>query len=78
MTDPERNMVVYVTSDSSQWMVLDMKFGFISPPTIDLHVPQVGPLQFYNASSYGLHVPPEATESLQGRLRSTTVDYTTT
>jgi hypothetical protein len=57
MSDPERNKVVYVTADSSKWAILDIPFGMIMPPMIDLHVPQVGTETFYCAEMYQLKVP---------------------
>jgi hypothetical protein len=58
--EPERNKIIYVTADLSSWAILDEPFGLISPPTIELHEPQVGTVTFYNASSYQLHIPAEA------------------
>lgn len=49
--------VAYVTADSSQWMVLESPDGLISPPTIELHQPQVGTVVFYYASCYELRIP---------------------
>jgi hypothetical protein len=60
MTDPERIKVIYVTADSSQWLTIDMPFGLISPPTIELHKPLIGPVVFYHASAYQLRIPKEA------------------
>jgi hypothetical protein len=60
MSEPERQKIVYVTADSSQWMVLDKQIGLISPPTIELHRPLVGPVTFYYAECYQLPIPPEA------------------
>ena len=58
--EPERHRKVYVTSDSSLWLVLDEPFGLISPPTIELHRPQVGTVTFYDADGYQLRIPSEA------------------
>jgi len=55
-----RNKVVYVTSDSSHWVIMDTPVGFISPPTMELHVPMQGACTFYYASCYQLRVPDEA------------------
>jgi hypothetical protein len=72
MSQPERNKIVYVTSDSLQWMILDAQEGLISPPMIELHRPLVGPVTFYYADCYDqLHIPPEAEAYL---ARSETVD----
>jgi hypothetical protein len=60
MQDPERNRIVYVTADSSQWIVIDVPFGLITPPTIELHRPLVGAVMFYHASGHRLRVPAEA------------------
>ena len=58
--DPERNRVVYVTQDSSKWAVLDVPFGMITPPIIEIHQPMVGTDKFYYADCYQLRIPPEA------------------
>jgi hypothetical protein len=56
--EPERSRVVYVTPDSSQWLVLDIPFGLVAPPTISVHRPPLyGPVEFYHASAYNLPVP---------------------
>jgi hypothetical protein len=60
MSDPERNRIVYVTSDSSLWLAIDVPFGMITPPTIELHVPLKGSVTFYHSSGYQLRVPEEA------------------
>jgi len=60
MTD--RFRAIYVTADSSQWMMIDTQHGLITPPTIDFHVPRVGPITFYYASCYLLEPPKEAGE----------------
>jgi hypothetical protein len=60
MSEPERNKVVYVTPDSSQWVVMDVPFGMIMPPTVELHKPLVGPVVFYWAEGHSLPVPKEA------------------
>jgi hypothetical protein len=57
MSDPERNQIVYVTANSEQWVIINIPFGLISPPTIDLHLPQVGSVTFYHASGHKLPVP---------------------
>jgi hypothetical protein len=58
--EPERNRIVFVTSDSSLWLAIDVPFGMITPPTIELHVPLKGSVVFYNAESYQLRIPEEA------------------
>jgi hypothetical protein len=63
MAEPERMRTIYVTSDSSQWLIVDKPFGFISPPTIELHLPQVGPVMFYDAEGHRLRIPKEAKEA---------------
>jgi len=63
MTDGSRHRTIYVTADSAQWMVIDVPDGMISPPTIDLHVPMQGSVQFYYAECYQLRVPKEAQEA---------------
>jgi hypothetical protein len=56
--EPERGEWVYVTTETPpRVMRVDLPFGLIAPPTIDLHQPTVGPVTFYHASSYGLRVP---------------------
>lgn len=60
MKDPERNKIIYVTADSSYWMIIDVPFGMISPPTIELHRPHLGPITFQDAVGYQLPIPPEA------------------
>ena len=60
MSDPERNRIVYVTADSSQWVVINVPFGLITPPTIELQRPLVGSILFYHASGYQLRVPVQA------------------
>lgn len=62
----ERNRIIYVTADSSQWAVIDIPDGLITPPTIDLHRPEVGPITFYFADCYpSLRIPSEAREILK-------------
>jgi hypothetical protein len=59
--DPERNKIIYVTADSSQWVVINIPFGMITPPTIELHIPLKGGVTFYYADCYpSLHIPSEA------------------
>jgi hypothetical protein len=60
MSDRERGTWIYVTSDSQLWLKVDLPFGLIAPPTIDLHRPMVGLVKFYHADSYQLPVPAEA------------------
>jgi hypothetical protein len=70
--DPERNQIVYVTGDNLQWAILDVPFGMIAPPTIEIHQPTVRSFTFYYADCYAeLHVPSEAEAYL---ARSETVD----
>lgn|GEM_PF-3564185 len=57
---PERTAAVYVTSDSSAWARLDVPFGLVTPPVIELYKPMAGPVLFYHASAYRLAVPEEA------------------
>lgn len=59
MPDPERNVVIYVTADSSEWFRMDFPFGLITPPIIELHRPLAGAVRFYYAECYGLPVPEE-------------------
>ena len=61
--DPERNKIIYVTADSQQWVVINVPFGMITPPTIELHIPLQGPVTFYYASCYQLRVPDEASRA---------------
>jgi hypothetical protein len=56
----ERNRVIYVTADASDWLAIDVPFGLITPPTIELHQPLVGSVEFYHADSYRLTIPKEA------------------
>jgi len=58
----ERNRIVYVTSDASDWLAVDVPFGLITPPTIQLHRPLAGPVEFYHADSYRLPIPGEAAQ----------------
>jgi hypothetical protein len=60
MSDPKRGRWVYVTPDSSRWLAIDLPFGLIAPPTITLHEPLAGPVEFYLAESHRLPIPPEA------------------
>lgn len=62
----ERNRVIYVTSDGSDWLAVDVPFGLIPPPTIQLHRPLAGPVEFYHADSYRLPIPDEATQAVAG------------
>lgn len=62
----QRARIVYVTSDSSQWLALDKPDGMISPPIITLHVPLRGPVEFYLADCYRLPVPAEAEGASNG------------
>jgi hypothetical protein len=58
----ERNQAVYVVpgQEPDLWLRIDFPFGMISPPTITLHRPLVGPVEFYHADSYRLPIPEEA------------------
>lgn len=56
----ERNRTVYVTADGSDWLVIDVPFGLITPPTIGLHRPMVGAVEFFHATSHRLPIPTEA------------------
>lgn len=57
----ERNRIIYVTADSSQWAAIDIPDGMIPPPTIDIHQPLVGTAIFYLADCYpALRIPSEA------------------
>ncbi len=58
--DPERNRVVYVTQDGTKWAVLDVPFGMITPPIIEIHQPTVATFKFYYADCYQLPIPREA------------------
>lgn len=58
MTD--MRVITYVTADGIQWLNLNKPHGLISPPTITLHQPSVGPVVFYNADGYQLNIPKEA------------------
>lgn len=51
----ERYEVIYVTADGGQYVTLTGPIGWISPPTIELHQPLVGPSVFYDSAGYGLH-----------------------
>jgi hypothetical protein len=62
MSDPERNRIVYVTADSSKWVAINVPFGLISPPTIELYRPLAGPVMFYHADGHQLRIPPEASK----------------
>jgi hypothetical protein len=64
----ERNRVVYVTADQSDWLAIDVPFGLITPPTVELHRPLVGTVQFFYADSYRLAVP-DAALVQTGRMR---------
>jgi len=58
--DPERNKIIYVTADSQQWVVINVPFGMIAPPTIEIAIPERGTVTFYHASGHRLRVPSEA------------------
>lgn len=58
-----RHKVIYVTSDSQHWTILDVPDGVVTPPTLTLHVPLAGPLEFYYADCYRLPYPAEAKEA---------------
>jgi hypothetical protein len=60
VSDPERGTWIYVTADSRQWLKLDLPFGLIAPPILELHQPLAGPVLFYYAEGYQLPVPEEA------------------
>ena len=60
ITMSERYRVVYVTADSTQWAAIDVPDGLIAPPTIELHMPSVGPVSFFYASCHRLPIPEEA------------------
>ena len=63
MSEPERSRVVYVTSDGTgQWLGIDVPFGMITPPTITIHRPLGGAVDFYYASCYKLPVPAAAAD----------------
>jgi hypothetical protein len=72
VAEPERSRVIYVTQDTTvreqRWLVIDVPFGLISPPSIMLHEPMRGPVVFYHASAYRLErlVPEEAKEHARG------------
>jgi hypothetical protein len=61
--EPERNKVIFVTADSSQWMVVNIPFGMILPPTIEVIQPLLtDPVVFYYAETHRLRIPSEAKE----------------
>jgi hypothetical protein len=60
----DRNSVIYVTNTNpAEWLRIDVPDGMITPPTITLHRPLVGPAEFYFADCYRLPIPAEARES---------------
>jgi len=61
----ERNQVVYVTADSSGWLLIDFPFGLISPPTLELHQPLAGTVTFFWAELHRLKIPDEAKRAMQ-------------
>lgn len=65
MSEPH-SRIVYTTTDSQRWMVIDIPDGLISPPYIDLHQPFEGPVRFYYAEPYKLPVPDDAREAAGG------------
>lgn len=69
MREPERSIVVYVTADSTRWLLIDVPSGLITPPVLALHKPFEGPADFFYASSYRLPVPAEA-EAAVARLNT--------
>jgi len=67
MTEPARSRVVYVTNDGTgRWLVLDVPFGLITPPTLEIHKPMEGAVEFFYAQCYGLPVPAEALKGGSG------------
>lgn len=60
ISDQDRNRIVYVTADSSQWLAIDVPFGLVCPPAIELHRPLIGSVVFLDADSYRLSIPSEA------------------
>ena len=60
MADPGRGQWIYVTADSSEWLRVDLPFGLIAPPTITLHRPLAGPVEFFYADAYKLRIPEAA------------------
>lgn len=67
MAEPARSRVVYVTNDGTgRWLVLDVPFGLVAPPTLEIHKPLEGPVEFFYAQCYGLPVPDEALERGDG------------
>lgn len=62
--NPERSRVVYVTQDGTgRWLCIDVPSGLITPPTLTIHKPLEGPVEFFYAQCYGLTVPREAAEA---------------
>lgn len=61
MSEPDRTRTVYVTQDGTgRWLIIDVPRGLIMPPTLSLHNPLVGPVEFFYAQCYKLPVPDEA------------------
>jgi hypothetical protein len=60
MTDPKRSKVTYATADGKHALVVDFPFGLILPPTIETHIPLVGPVIFYWADCHHIKVEREA------------------
>jgi hypothetical protein len=61
-----RTRAVYVDPVTDGWAVLDVPFGLVTPPTVTVHWPAVGPVVFFHASSYGFPVPEEARRAVEG------------
>lgn len=68
--DSARNRVVYVTNDGVEWLVLDVPSGLVTPPTITIHQPLAGPVEFFYAECYGLAIPAEAAAQAQASAAS--------
>lgn len=64
--EPDRGRVVYLAPDG-RWVIVDVPFGLIPPPTIVIHEPLVATHTFYYADMYNLPVPPDARAALEGR-----------
>lgn len=58
--EPYRGNVVYVTSDGKLAMKINFPFGLMPPPTLTLHRPTAGPVEFLWAEIYGLRVTADA------------------
>jgi hypothetical protein len=56
----ERGRAIYVTQPAGEWVAIDLPFGLVPPPILELHKPMAGPVPFYHAEGYRLPIPKQA------------------